>query len=216
MERFIDPFYKSQLIRTIIMINIGVFLSWQYSFYEGSLQFMAQNFLVSWDALAKGRFWVLLSSAFSHNAFFHIFINMFVLHSFGTIVIQITGRKAFLVFYLVAGVSGSFLHAATSYFLLQEPYLNALGASGAIAGIILLYALLFPKKKILLLGFIPIGAIWGALLFVGVDLWGLIAQTRGGGFPIGHGAHLGGALMGALYFLWIRKKFRDQKFKELI
>jgi hypothetical protein len=47
------------------------------------------------------------------------------------------------------------------------------------------------------------------LAFVGIDLWGLIAQTRGGGFRIGHGAHLGGALAGAvLYFFYLRSTVR--------
>lgn len=209
MEIEINPYYKSSLIRAIILVNVGVFLAWNYAFYQGNLEFMAKHFLVSWQALAQGRLWTILTSVFSHNAFLHIFINMFVLHSFGTIIIQIVGRKSFLKFFLIAGLGGSFLHAFTSAFLLDRPELNALGASGAIAGIILLFALLFPKKKILLLGFIPIGAIWGALLFIGLDLWGLIAQTKGGGLPIGHGAHLGGAFIGVVYYFILRKKFQS-------
>ncbi|MCO4754271.1 MAG: rhomboid family intramembrane serine protease [Bacteriovoracaceae bacterium] len=212
MERLIDPFYKSQLINSIILVNVGVFLAWQYSFFQGGLQFMAENFLVSWQALEQGRIWTALTSVFSHNAFFHIFINMFVLNSFGVIVIQVTKTKPFLIFYLIAGLAGSLIHSFTSAFLLDEPALNALGASGAIAGIILLFALMFPQKKILLLGIIPIRAIWGALMFVGIDLWGLVAQTKGGGLPIGHGAHLGGALIGVIYFIWLRKKFNEEHY----
>jgi membrane associated rhomboid family serine protease len=56
-----------------------------------------------------------------------------------------------------------------------------------------------------LFGIIPMPAIVGALLFVGLDLVGLFAQSEGGGLPIGHGAHLGGAATGALfYFLVVR------------
>jgi membrane associated rhomboid family serine protease len=45
----------------------------------------------------------------------------------------------------------------------------------------------------------------GALAFIGLDVWGLIAQAEGGGLPIGHGAHLGGAFTGILYyFLFLR------------
>lgn len=205
MRRFIDPFYSSPLIRAIIMINAGVYLAWQYAFIQGDLEFMAKHFLVSWNALAQGRVWTLVTSVFSHNALMHIFINMFVLNSFGPIVAQVTGKKSFLRFYLVAGVSGSLLHALTSAFLVGAPDMGALGASGAIAGIILLFALLFPSKKILLLGIIPIGAIWGALLFVGIDLWGLAAQSKGGGLPIGHGAHLGGAIVGVFYFFILKR-----------
>lgn len=93
--------------------------------------------------------------------------------------------------------------------LLSEPSLPALGASGAIAGLILVFSLVFPKEKILLFGLVPIPALWGALAFVGLDIWGLVAQTKGGGLPIGHGAHLGGALSGFLYFrFYLRPRLR--------
>ena len=209
MRRFINPFYKSPLIRSIIMINIGVFLAWQYAIYNQDIQFMGMNFLVSFSALFYGRWWTLITSVFSHNAFFHIFINMFVLNSFGPIVLQVTGKRLFLLFYLLAGISGSLSHALTSAFLIGQPNMPALGASGAIAGVILLFSLMFPEKKILLLGFVPVRAIWGALIFIGLDLWGLIAQTKGGGLPIGHGAHLGGALVGLIFYFILRRKNTD-------
>ncbi len=209
MRRFINPFYKSPLIRSIIMINIGVFFAWQYAIYNQDIQFMGMNFLVSFSALFHGRWWTLLTSVFSHNAFFHIFINMFVLNSFGPIVLQVTGKRTFLLFYLIAGISGSLSHALTSAFLIGQPNMPALGASGAIAGVILLFSLMFPEKKILLLGFVPVRAIWGALIFIGLDLWGLIAQTKGGGLPIGHGAHLGGALIGLIFYFILRGKNKD-------
>ena len=85
----------------------------------------------------------------------------------------------------------------------------ALGASGAVSGLLLAYALHFPRSKILLFGIVPVPALVGVLGFVGIDLWGLFAQTRGGGLPIGHGAHLGGALAGALmYFFYLRERYR--------
>lgn len=206
MRRLIDPFYKSPMIRMVIFINVGVFLGWQFAFMDGNPYFMAKNFLTSYVSLEEGRYWTLLTSVFSHNSFFHIFINMFVLNSFGPIVTQLTGRKSFIKFYLTAGIVGSLVHCLTSEFFLAQPYLNALGASGAIAGVILVFSLLFPKQKILLLGIIPVGAIWGAMIFIGLDLWGLIAQTKGGGLPIGHGAHLGGAFTGVAYYFIVRKK----------
>ncbi len=56
---------------------------------------------------------------------------------------------------------------------------------------------------------IPVPALVGALLFVGLDVWGLVAQSAGGGLPIGHGAHLGGAACGALfYFTYLRQRVR--------
>jgi rhomboid-like protein len=201
MQRIIYPQFRSWIIRFIIINNVLVFIAWQLAIQEGWYPFMVNHFLVSWDALMRGRWWVLISSVFSHNALFHLFINMYVLNSFGNVMVQALGLGKFIVFYTLAGLSGSVFHALLSAQLLGEPALPALGASGAIAGIILLFSLMFPKEKILLLGIIPLSAIWGALLLVGIDLWGLIAQTRGGGLPIGHGAHLGGALVGIIYFI---------------
>ena len=195
------------IVKSIILINILVFLGWflamSNQYYLG---WMIENFLVSWDALLKGRPWVLLTSVFSHNSFFHLFINMYVLLGFGTVLNRMMGAATFLNFYLIAGIAGSFMHALVSLIFLDTPELPALGASGAIAGIILLFSLTFPKERLLFLGIIPIRAGWAALMVIGIDVWGLIEQTKGGGLPIGHGAHLGGALMGIVWFLAFRPK----------
>lgn len=194
-------------IKIIVITNFIVFLCWFYSMTNfSSLKFMAENFLVSWNALLDHRFWVLITSVFSHHAFFHLFINMYVLIGFGSILLRFMSPFTFLNFYLTAGVLGSFGHAFLSKMLMDAPEVPALGASGAIAGIILLFSLLFPKEKLLLLGIIPIRAIWGALIVVGIDVWGLIAQSKGGGYNIGHGAHLGGAFMGIIWYLYYRFK----------
>ena len=176
---------------------------WKY--FEASLDpsFMMKNFTVSWDALEQGRPWTLLTSVFSHEMFFHIFINMFVLNSFGTILERLLGSGRFIRFYLAAGILSSLSHCVVSAYLIQDPSISAVGASGAIAGVILIFSLLFPQEKILLFGIIPIPAIFGALAFIGLDIWGLTSQTKGGGLPIGHGAHLGGAFTGILYYFLI-------------
>lgn len=141
----------------------------------------------------------------------HLALNMFVLSSFGPIVELTLGARRFVQFYLMASVVSSLSHALVSNYILSEPSLPALGASGAIAGLILLFSLLFPRQKILLLGFIPVPAILGAVLFVALDLWGLSAQAEGGGLPIGHGAHLGGAFTGLIYGLMLRAEVRRRK-----
>jgi membrane associated rhomboid family serine protease len=190
----------------ILFWNLVVFLLWIAWGSDGP-SFMTENFLVSWSALAEGRLWVLITSVFSHNFFLHFFINMYVLNGFGPVVERALGFRAFLRFYLVAGVVSSLAHALASNFLMGQPQLPALGASGSLAGVILLFALLYPKERLLILGLIPIPALAGALLFVGLDVWGLTAQMGGHGLPIGHGAHLGGAMTGIFYyFFWVRPR----------
>ncbi len=169
-----------------------------------STEFMKEHFLVSWTALMDGRYWTLLTSVFSHNMFFHIFLNMFVLLSFGPPLESRLGTRRFVMFYIVAGLISSFAHAAVSEFLLGQPGLPALGASGSIAGVITVFAFIFPRAKILVMGIIPVPALMGVLLLIGIDLWGLMSQMQGSGLPIGHGAHLGGAFTGVLYYVWLR------------
>ncbi len=169
---------------------------------------MTANFLVSWLHLEAGRYWTLITAAFSHNLLWHFLINMLVLQSFGTIVEQVLGSMRFLTFYLLAGVVSSLTHCLVSAFYIGNPAIPALGASGAISGLVLVFSLLFPKEKILVFGLIPIPALFGALAFISLDLWGLSAQASGGGLPIGHGAHLGGALTGIVYYFVFLRRYR--------
>lgn len=194
--------FKSRVTNSILVVNLIVFAMW----YTAPPIFMAKNFLVSWLSLEQGRYWTLLTSAFSHNMFFHFIINLFVLRSFGPILENVLGPKKYLQFYLTAAIISAISHACVSNYLMHEPGQMALGASGAVAGLILLFSLLFPKEKILLLGIIPLPAIFGALAFIALDIWGLVSQTQGGGLPIGHGAHLGGSLTGILFFLLFKKR----------
>ncbi|MEZ4873294.1 MAG: rhomboid family intramembrane serine protease [Bdellovibrionales bacterium] len=194
------------VVNSIIIINIPIFLLWMFS-----PQIMEDHFAVSWTGLQQGRFWTLLTSVFSHFLFIHLFVNMFVLRSFGSLLERLMGHLLFLKFYLIAGLISSFTHCFVSNYFVGKPDLPAVGASGAIAGLILLFAMLFPKEKILLFGIIPIPAFWGAMGFIGLDLWGLIEQTQGGGLPIGHGAHLGGAFTGIIYYFFFRRRARQYR-----
>jgi membrane associated rhomboid family serine protease len=190
---------RSGVVHALVAANVAVFLLWLWPGAPPGV--MAGHFLVSWAHLADGRVWVLVSSVFSHFLLLHLLINMVVLVSFGTPLARLLGWGRFLLFYLVAGAVGSLAHALTSAFLIGAPARPALGASSAVAGVLLLFSLAFPRAKVLLFFLIPLPAIVAALAFVAIDIWGLVAQIEGAGLPIGHGAHLGGALVGLLYFL---------------
>lgn len=206
------PKRRTWVVPTVILINVVVYAMWAFADSEVAQLRMVQNFLVSWSALSEGRYWTLMTSVFSHSMLLHIMLNMFVLQSFGGLVEHILGSRQFLKFYLTAGIISSLAHCLVSAFVIGDPSIPALGASGAIAGIVLLFSLIFPKEKILIFGIIPVPAIVGAIAFIGLDLWGLYEQAGGGGLPIGHGAHLGGALTGILYyFLKIKPKLALRK-----
>lgn len=200
---------RSILVILLIAINILVFFLWS-SKDPFRMAYMQENFAVSWEGLMAGRYWTLLTSVFSHYMFLHLLFNMLVLNSFGPIVAEVVGSKFFIVFYLVAGIFSSLSHALVTAFFLHQPNLPAVGASGAISGVLFLFCLLFPREKILLMAIIPLPAMWGAIAFVALDVWGLVAQSQGGGLPIGHGAHLGGALCGLIAYFFIRRRVRRQ------
>jgi len=200
----------SFLVILLILMNILVFFLWS-SKDPLQVDFMQQNFAVSWDALVAGRYWVLLTAVFSHYLMLHLLFNMLVLNSFGPIIVETVGNIFFIIFYLIAGIVSSLSHAMVTAFFLHQPNLPAVGASGAIAGVLFLFCLLFPREKILLMGIVPLPALWGALAFVGLDVWGLIAQSQGGGLPIGHGAHLGGAFCGLVGYILVRHRLKYRR-----
>jgi membrane associated rhomboid family serine protease len=199
--------HSTPVTNAIAAANAVVFLLWLLPAVPTG--FMAEHFLISWSHLAAGRVWTILSAVFSHNLLFHLLINMIVLFSFGAPLERLLGPVRFLAFFLAAGAVGSLAHAAVSQFLIGRPGQAALGASSALSGILLLFALVFPRAKVLLFLLIPVPAIVAAFIFIGLDIWGLIAQVEGAGLPIGHGAHLGGALAGILYYVLRGSQLRN-------
>jgi len=200
---------RLRAVPVILGINAVVFVLWLIALGNEELgRFMVANFLVSTQALLGGRVWTLLTAAFSHAELWHFGINMIVLLSFGRPLERLLGTRLFTGFYLTAAVFSSVSHCFLSI-LIGRGYSQALGASGALAGLLLVFAFLFPRHRILIFGIVPVPALVGALAFVAIDIWGLLAQGRGGGLPIGHGAHLGGAACGALfYFSVLRDRVR--------
>jgi membrane associated rhomboid family serine protease len=196
-------------VSAIIPLNAVVLLGWQAAGSSPTIKrFMVENFLGSSAHLAHGYVWTLLTATFSHVELWHFALNMFVLWSFGTVLERLWGTRVFVAFYLLAGVTASLSHCLVSSFYLGDGRLGGLGASGAVAGLLLVFAFHFPRHKILAFGVIPLPALAGALLFIGLDVWGLLTQGAGGGLPIGHGAHLGGSLAGAVaYLVYFRRRF---------
>lgn len=196
---------------TIVVLNGAVFLLWAVAEETRSpalLEFLAAHFLVSRDHLAAGHFWTLLTAAFSHEAPLHLVLNMMVLYSFGTVLVYRWGPRAFLIFHLVAGVFSSAGHVVVGELIgRHEP---ALGASGAVSAALAAFTVLYPRHRILVLGLLPLPAYIGTALFVGLDVWGVLAQKAGGGLPIGHGAHLAGALFGLAFSLARKRLFPGQ------
>jgi membrane associated rhomboid family serine protease len=192
-----------------IAINLVVFVMWQFAKNsQGMWQFMTDNFLVSGEFVMHGRFWTLVTNAYSHIEFWHILVNMFVLWSFGTVLERLWGWRTFVGFYLACSVVGALGHWLASAWLMGDGAQLALGASGAVCGLLTAFGLHYPKSRILIMGIVPVPALIAVAALAGFDVLGLIQQTRVRAGNIGHAAHLGGGLCGLLiWFAFIRQRF---------
>lgn len=196
------------VIKTLLITNVVVFfiqILGNEIIVSGNLV-LSQILLKYFALIPIGSFsdtsfypWQLITYQFMHGDFSHIFFNMFALWMFGMEIENMWGSKKFLIFYLTAGVVAGLCH------LFLSPLLGAIaaptiGASGAVFGVLIAFALFFPNRYIFLYFLIPVKAKYliGFLIvfeFLAINS----AQSN-----IAHLAHLGGALAGFL-FIWFDK-----------
>jgi len=157
----------------------------------------------------------LIVHMFAHVAFAHLFVNMFVLFSLGSLCERIVGRKRFFWFYIVSGLFAGILSVALSVAfgnteigakIFGSPEIFMVGASGAIFGIAGLYAVLLPRLKFSII-FLPFWGFPGYILIPAV-LFGLWILSAVFNWPIGNVAHFGGFLVGVGYGYYLRNKYR--------
>lgn len=187
-----------------------------------------QDFMYSYFALFYPtsqffHWWQPVTHMFMHGGFLHIFFNMYTLWMFGSVIERMIGEKKFLIFYFVCGLGAVALHTGVEYIQAQS-FMSAiaegstsaaasyaelkstpcLGASGAIYGVIIAYAMLFPESKLTLL-FPPVtlSAKWMVIIFAVIEL---LTGVTGTAVGVAHFAHLGGMLFGWLMFKYWRKK----------
>jgi membrane associated rhomboid family serine protease len=138
----------------------------------------------------------LITHMFTHSPdnFFHILLNMYALWMFGSVLEKVWGAKRFLIFYLTCGLAAGI----TQMFLVQNA--PAIGASGAIMGLLAAFAYLFPNTQFFIIPFpFPIKAKYMVVIIAAIDLFGGIHS----GDDVAHFAHLGGLVMGfILVLIW--------------
>ncbi len=207
--------------RNIIIIN---FLIWIIS--DLSHDFMYEKFALFYPKSPYFHWWQFVTHMFMHGGFWHVFFNMFTLYMFGSVLERVWGPKKYLLFYFVTGLGAAALHTGVEWIqcLHWEHIVNTgaaadaiaanrsiqalcmtptVGASGAIYGLLLGYAMLFPDSRMTLL-FPPITlkAKWFVLIFAVIEL---LTGVTGVGGGIAHFAHLGGMLFGLILILWWKK-----------
>jgi membrane associated rhomboid family serine protease len=195
-------------VKNIIIINILVMI--MITLNE---EFMMQHFALYFPASPFFRIWQLVTHLFMHGGFAHIFFNMWSLFIFGSVLERVWGPKKFLIFYFATGLGAAAIHTGVEWIQMQSWIAQAaegtqsalmaihtmkmtptVGASGAIYGVLMGYAMLYPDSMLtLVLPPVSLKAKWFVLIFAGIELLTGITGTGGG---IAHFAHLGGLIFG--------------------
>ena len=150
-------------------------------------------------AIRAGQRERMVTSGFLHVDFTHLLFNMITLYFFADVVIAWLGPGRFLGIYLISLVAGSLL---ALFFHKDEPYYSAVGASGAVTGILYASILLQPNEPLYFI-FLPQVGIPGYVLGIGYLLYSIYGMKKSLG-NIGHTAHFGGAIGGyatTLFFI---------------
>jgi len=178
----------TRIVQALIAINVAV------AFLEATVVQPAE--LESLFAFRSGpiaeTWWTAISYMFLHAGLLHLLFNMYTLWLFGPRLEHAWGSRSFALFYLWCGIGGAVFHA------LFGGLSTMVGASAAIYGVMLAYAMHWPRDEIYFFGVIPMRVATMVAFFVAFDL------VRGvmGGNGVAYFAHLGGV---AFAFLYLKK-----------
>ena len=196
----------------LILINVLAFL------YEIQMDPSAlKEFIFEWGLIPArlvsdpSSVWItILTSMFLHGGWFHIISNMWVLFIFGDNVEARMGGIRYLIFYLLSGVAAVFLQT----YILPSSNVPMIGASGAVAGVLGAYLILFPHSRIaslvpilFIFTIIEIPAVIFLLFWFASQLYsGLFAIQGSSGSGIAWWAHVGGFLFGIIMVFFFRTR----------
>jgi rhomboid family protein len=157
------------------------------------------------DAASNFALWQVVTYAFLHGNLTHLLLNMLGLATFGTPLARVGGARRLLTLYFAAVITGALTQLIVPPLFDAAP-MPSIGASAGVFGLLLAYAVLFPRSTVLLLiPPIPMPAWLFAVLYTIVELYLGVTGTQAG---VAHFAHLGGMLGGALV-LWRWRKRRS-------
>ena len=180
--------YKNAVL-VIALINVAVFIL--TSLFRNLSTYLG---LVPILVVEAQTYWQFFTYQFVHGDFFHLAFNMLALFFFGVPVERKIGTKEFILYYLLIGTIGgvlSFLvYAATGFYII-----SLVGASGAIFGVLLLYAVIYPNSVVYLWAVIPVPAPLLILGYAVIELISIFSVGDG----VAHLTHFIGLLAGWVY-----------------
>ena len=198
-------FFDTLSVNTmLIIVNVIAFIVFTILISSGILSIDAVAIKPS-NILAGKYLWTFITSMFMHGGFFHLFVNMLSLLFVGSLIEKLIGRKRYFWFYILSGIFAGLIFVLSALIFPADLNAYAVGASGALFGLIGVLVLLTPDLPVYIF-FIPIPikmkyAAPGMLVL----LW-LISIA--GNVPIGNTAHLGGLIAGLAYGIYLRAKYK--------
>ena len=148
--------------------------------------------------------WTIITYMFLHAGFTHILFNMLGLFFFGPRVEARLGSRRFWQLYFISGVSGALLSVAFA------PNSAIIGASAAVFGVMLAFAMFWPRDQILIWGIIPVEARWLVVITTALALYSGLGGSRGG---VADFAHLGGYLGAWIFLRFVNPARRMARFR---
>ena len=195
---------------TLIFINLAVFIVFLILlvFFKNNPEILYDYLALKPSNILNGDYlWTFITSMFMHANLFHIFANMLSLFFIGTLVERIIGPKRYFYFYMISGLFAGAFFVLSSLIFTADLNTFAVGASGALFGLVGLLVLLTPNLPVYVM-FIPIPV---KMKYAGpgilVVLW-LISVF--GDIPIGNTAHFGGLIVGIVYGIYLRRRYRKK------
>lgn len=184
----------------LIVANVAIFL------LQGLAPALASPFAL-WPLAASAATggqvaffpWQVVTYGFLHGGLMHLGFNMFALYMFGGAIEQVVGPRRYLTYYLVCVIAAALTQLG--FAALTGDIYPTVGASGGVFGLLLAYAVYFPRNRVMLLfPPIPIPARWFVVIYAGIELFLGVTGTQSG---VAHFAHLGGLVGGAaMLFFW--------------
>jgi rhomboid family protein len=187
----------SSALKALIWTNVAMFVITWPSAAAPLIRLLG---LAPVDVFERLRIWQPVTYMFIHGGVFHILFNMLALWMFGTELERVWGTRFFLKYYFITGIGAAATMLALGLFS-ESAYRSAtIGASGAVYGVLLAYALYFPNRPIFLYFVFPIPAKYFVLILGAISFLSVSDSTSG----VAHGAHLGGLVVGYLYLKGLR------------
>ncbi len=202
-------FFSGRQARVAVRMYEPYRVKWTYVLIGACIAvFILQNLAYDWGGWGYLAFfpayafqfpWMFITSIFLHGSVEHIAFNMIALFFFGTYLERLVGPRVYLGTFFVAGIVGNLGYMVTA----ANPLIPAIGASGAIFGLMGVLTVLMPRLLVYVYFIVPLPMVVFAALYAVIDFVGLFTPS-----DIANGAHIGGLVLGLAFGLYLRRRYR--------